>query len=316
MSKFAVLGAGRWGSFIAWYINRLGYDLILWGRKSSEKFKNLIQNRCNSYICFEPEIKITNNLDLAMLQEYVIISINAQNFREFLSDLYENNFDLNNKKIILCMKGIEEMTGKRLSEIFKEFFPENKNLAIWVGPGHVKSLVNKIPTCMVIDSENNEFKSKLCEILSSKLIKCFKGNDLIGSEIGAACKNVLGIAAGVLDAMNMQALKGPLMALGSLEISKLIECMGGKKESAFGLCHLGDFQATLFSHESNNREFGESLITGEKINFVAEGVGTANAVYKICKDKNLDLPICEEIYKIIHGETSAKNSIDYLFSLN
>lgn len=315
MHKFAVLGAGRWGSFIAYYINKLGYNLILWGRKNSEKFKNLMQNRCNSSICFGPEVKITDNLDLAILQEYIIISINAQNFREFLSNLYNNNFDLSNKKIILCMKGIEESSGKRLSEIFKEFFPENKNLAVWVGPGHVKSLVNKIPTCMIIDSENNNFKSELCKILSSKLIKCFEGNDLIGSEIGAACKNILGIGAGILDAINMSSLKGPLMSLGNLEISKLIKSMGGKKESAFGLCHLGDFQATLFSHESNNRKFGESLITGEKINFVAEGVGTSRAVHKICKEKNLNLPICEEIYKIIHKETSAQDSIEYLFSL-
>ena len=79
---------------------------------------------------------------------------------------------------------------------------------------------------------------------------------------------------------------------------------------------MGDFQATLFSYESNNRKFGESLITGEKIDFIAEGVGTANAIHNICKDKNLNLPICEEIYKIIHKETSAENSIDYLFSLN
>ena len=97
MPKFAVLGAGRWGTLIAWYINKLGYDLILWGRKNSEKFKNLMQNRCNSSVCFGPEVKITDNLDSAIFQEYIIISINAQNFRKFLSDLRENNFDLNNK---------------------------------------------------------------------------------------------------------------------------------------------------------------------------------------------------------------------------
>lgn len=316
MFEFAVLGAGRWGSLISWYINKLGYDLVLWGRKNSENFQKVMQTRNNSKIYFDFKIKITYDLNLAFSQEYIIISINAQNFRDFLFYLYKNNFDLNNKKIILCMKGIEESTGKRLSEIFKEFFPENKNLAIWVGPGHVQSLISGIPTCMIIDSENNNFKLELCKILSSNLIKCFAGNDLIGSEIGAASKNIFGIAAGILDAMHMESLKGPLMSLGSLEISKLIDIMGGKKESAFGLCHLGDFQATLFSKESNNRKFGESLITGEKINFIAEGVGTANAIHKICKDKNLNLPICNEIYKIINYKVSAKNSINYLLSLN
>ena len=90
-----------------------------------------------------------------------------------------------------------------------------------------------------------------------------------------------------------------------------IEKKGGKRESAYGLCHLGDFQATLFSHESNNRKFGESIVTGEKISFVAEGVGTSNAVYKICNDINLDLPICSEIYKVIHGITDPREHITF-----
>ena len=221
----------------------------------------------------------------------------------------------NEKKIILCMKGIEESSGKRLTEIFKELFPNNSSIAIWVGPGHVKSLVGGMPTCMVIDSENYDFKLELCGILSSNLIKCFVGNDLIGNEIGAACKNVLGIAAGILDAFNMESLKGPLMSLGAFEISKLIEAQGGKKESAFGLCHLGDFQATLFSEESRNRKFGESIVRNEKIDFIAEGMGTSAAVYRISKKKSIDLPICSEIYKIVHKGKNPRDSIDYLFSL-
>jgi len=300
MSRFAVLGSGRWGSFIAWYINKIGHDLVLWGRKESKNIQNLIKNRCNSVLCFGPEAKITDDLSVALDQDYIVISINSQNFRSFLSDLVSNGFDLSNKKVILCMKGIEESTGKRLSVIFKEFFPDNDNIAIWVGPGHVKSLTSGVYTCMVVDSENSSFKLDLIDKLSSKLIRCFPGNDLIGNEIGAACKNVLGIAAGILDALNMETLKGPLMSLGSLEISSLIESLGGNKMSAFGLCHLGDYQATLFSHESNNRKFGESLVTGEKINFIAEGVGTSNAIHKICQDNNLDLHICNEVWNSIH----------------
>lgn len=316
MKKFAVLGSGRWGSLISWYINKINHDLIIWGREDSKNFQNLMRNRCNSVLCFSPEIKMTCSLHEALNQDYIIISINSQNFRSFLSGLIKNHFDLTNKKVILCMKGIEESTGKRLTEIFKEFFPNNNTLAIWVGPGHVKSLSGGVPTCMVIDSENYELKSELCEILSSSLIKCFKGNDIIGNEIGAACKNILGIAAGVLDAINMPSLKGPLMCLGASEVSRLIKECGGNELSAFGLCHLGDFQATLFSNESNNRKYGESIVTKEKINFVAEGVGTSNAVHKICTDKNLNLPICNEVYKLIHGKATPEESIKEFFSDN
>ena len=313
MFKFAVLGAGRWGSLISWYINKLGYDLVVWGREGSEHIENLIKNRCNKFICFGPEVKITTDLDLAIQQDYIIISINSQNFRFFLSNLKNKGISLSSKKIILCMKGIEESSGMRLTEILEDFFPESQ-VAIWVGPGHVQSIISGIPTCMVIDSKNDSLKDELREILSSSLIKCFKGNDIIGNEIGAACKNILGIAAGILDAMNMESLKGPLMSMGANEVSTLIEKKGGKKESAYGLCHLGDFQATLFSHESNNRKFGESIVTGEKISFVAEGVGTSNAVYKICNDLNLNLPILLEIYKVIKKLKTPEESIKYLFS--
>lgn len=313
MAKFAVLGVGRWGTLISWYINRLGHNLVIWGREGSKNTENLISKRCNSSVCFGPEVTICSDLDVALKQEYIVISINSQNFRSFLSGLKDKNIDLDSKKVILCMKGIEESTGFRLTEIFNEFFP-NTEVAIWVGPGHVKSITNGIPTCMVIDSKNENLKNELISLLSSDLIKCFKGNDLVGNEIGAACKNILGIAAGVLDALNMESLKGPLMVMGAREVSKLIEKMGGNAESAYGLCHLGDFQATLFSHESNNRKFGESLVTGEKISFVAEGVGTSKAINKICNDINLDLPICTEIYKVINKIKTPREAIKYLFS--
>jgi glycerol-3-phosphate dehydrogenase (NAD(P)+) len=150
-------------------------------------------------------------------------------------------------------------------------------------------------------------------MFSSPLIKCYAGHDLIGNEIGAAAKNVLGIAAGILDALNMPSLKGPLMALGAHEVSILIAKMGGKKESAFGLCHLGDYQATLFSEESNNRRFGETLVTGENVNFIAEGVSTSSAIEKICLKESINLPIFHEIHELIFKKTEPRNALSKLF---
>jgi glycerol-3-phosphate dehydrogenase (NAD(P)+) len=167
---------------------------------------------------------------------------------------------------------------------------------------------------MVVDSLNHNLKIELAELFSSEIIKCYVGNDLIGNEVGAASKNVLGIAAGILDALGFDALKGALMARGAKEISVLIENMGGKKESAYGLCHLGDYQATLFSKESNNRKFGEAIVTGEKVNFIAEGVGTACAIENISKKFALDLPICHEVYEIIKGTSNPELSIKKLFA--
>jgi glycerol-3-phosphate dehydrogenase (NAD(P)+) len=316
--ELSVLGSGRWGSFIAWYLNKIGHKVTLWGKNSSPEIKILLKERKNNSVSFEKkDVVITCDMNVGLNSEFIIISINSQNLRVFFNDLVNfcNNkkIDLNKKTFILCMKGIEESTGKRLTEIVFDFLPENNNIAVWVGPGHVKSLVGGIPTCMVIDSKNKNLKLKLSEIFSSKLIKCHIGNDLIGNEIGAAAKNVLGIGAGILDALNMEALKGPLMVAGAKEISILIENMGGKKESAFGLCHLGDYEATMFSRESNNRKFGESLVTKERVNFVAEGTGTSRAIERICSGK-FKLPICHEIYNIISGNSTPKESVDRIFA--
>ncbi|MDR2074491.1 MAG: glycerol-3-phosphate dehydrogenase [Oscillospiraceae bacterium] len=320
MANFSVLGSGRWGSLIAWYLNKIGHQVTLWGKKGTKEIEKLLKERRNNVISFEKSVVITSDLELAINSEYLVISINAQNLRSFLKDLTGNTFNakgfseiLKQKKLILCMKGIEETSGKRLSEIVHNFFPENKSVAVWVGPGHVGDLIKGIPTCMVVDSLNEIYKKEIVNKVSSNLIKCYYGNDLIGNEIGAAAKNVLGISAGILDALEMESLKGPLMARGAKEISNLIEAMGGKRETAYGLCHLGDFQATLFSKQSNNRKYGESLVTGEKFSFVAEGVGTSKAINLICNQKNLKMPICNKIHEIITKGTDPKKSIKELF---
>ncbi|MDR1240917.1 MAG: glycerol-3-phosphate dehydrogenase [Oscillospiraceae bacterium] len=318
MAEISVLGSGRWGSLIAWYLEKIGHSLILWGKKNSPDIDFLIKNRNNGSVFFGEKILITSDLKIALKNIFLVVSINSQNLRDFLNDLVcfskENNIDLKNKIIILCMKGIEEPTGKRLTEVVGDLIPKNKNVAIWVGPGHVKSLLKGTPTCMVVDSNCEDLKFKLTEMFSSPLIRCYRGSDLVGNEIGAAAKNVLGIAAGILDALGMAQLKGALMARGAKEVSILMEKMGGKKESAFGLCHLGDYQATLFSKESNNRKFGETLVTGENVDFIAEGVGTSSAIEKICLKNSIDLPIFHEIYKLIFKKTNPKSSLLKLFS--
>ena len=110
---------------------------------------------------------------------------------------------------------------------------------------------------------------------SSDLIRLYKGHDLVGTELGAAAKNVIGIAAGMLDGRGLSSMKGALMARGAREVARLIHAMGGSELSAYGLCHLGDYEATLFSVHSHNRRFGESFIRGQAFHELAEGVPTA-----------------------------------------
>ncbi|MDE7295891.1 MAG: glycerol-3-phosphate dehydrogenase, partial [Clostridia bacterium] len=128
----------------------------------------------------------------------------------------------------------------------------------------------------------------------------YYGNDLLGTEIGAAAKNVMGIAAGILDVICVP-LKGPLMARGAREVARLIKAMGGNELSAYGLAHLGDYETTLFSPYSHNRTYGEMLAKGERFEKLAEGVATSGAMRLLGKQYGVELPITEAVYNVCYG---------------
>ena len=311
--NISLLGCGRWGSFIAWYLDKTGHSVYSWGLESEKVFQDLKRERKNMYVNFSDDIVITSDLTQAVEHaEVMIISISSQALSGFMEKLSKEN--INGKAIVLCMKGIEEKTGKRLTQIVGEYVDTEKTpVAVWVGPGHPQDFVRGIPNCMVIDSENEQLKIKLVNEFSSELIRFYIGKDLIGTEVGAAAKNVIGIAAGMLDGMNCTSLKGALMSRGTMEISRLIKAMGGNELSAFGLCHLGDYEATLFSQFSHNRRFGEMFVKGERFDKLAEGVSTTNALVKLGEMYNVDLPIVNAVSQVINFGKDPRQILSDMF---
>ncbi|AIY75381.1 NAD-dependent glycerol-3-phosphate dehydrogenase family protein [Bacillus cereus] len=186
-------------------------------------------------------------------------------------------------------------------------------MAVWIGPGHVQDFVNDIPNCMVIGSENISITKKIVQEFNSDLIRFYYGQDLIGNEIGAATKNVMGIAAGMLDGLNYSSLKGSLMARGTRELSRLVTAMGGNDLTIYGLSHLGDYEATLFSLHSHNRKFGEAFVLGQKFDKLAEGVSTVKALKELSKQYDVELPISNALYEILFESKDAKDTLEELF---
>ena len=306
-----VLGCGRWGTFISWYMNKiLEYEVICWG-PDDDIFKNLQKHRKNEYLTMPKEIEITSSLEKALTSDFIVISISCQKLREFAQRL--NQYSLKGKTIILAMKGLEEKTGKRLTQIISEEITQDINLAIWVGPGHVQSFTKNIPNCMIISCEKTEKAKEIIKLLNSNLIRYYYSNDIVGNEIGAASKNVMGIAAGVLDGLGYTALKGALMARGAREISRLLKAMDCDELTAYGLCHLGDYEATLFSEFSNNRKFGETFVGGKKFNKLAEGVATSKALLNLSEKYKVDLPITMAVNELITSNNHSKKIIMDLF---
>ena len=153
----------------------------------------------------------------------------------------------------------------------------------------------------------------MVDSFSSELIRFYYGQDLIGNEIGGATKNVIGIAAGMLDGMGLSTLKGALMSRGTHEIARLIGLLGGDPFSAYGLCHLGDYEATVFSPYSHNRKFGECFITGEHYGELAEGYYTVNALQVLKQKTGAELPICDAVWRVLYEGADPSAEMEGLF---
>ena len=240
-----------------------------------------------------------------------MISIGVQALRGLVEEM--RPYGVRNRTIVLCMKGLEIGTGLRPSEIASSLDASNA-VAVWLGPGHVQEYYRGIPNCMVIDSADENAKNRLVEAFSGDLIRFYYGTDLIGNEIGAAAKNVIGIAAGMLDAMHLATLKGALMSRGTREIARLIRAMGGNELSAYGLCHLGDYEATVFSPYSHNRRFGEAFVQGEPYGELAEGYHTVRALCLLEEKTGAELPICHTVFDILYGGRDPQEALGALFA--
>jgi glycerol-3-phosphate dehydrogenase (NAD(P)+) len=166
---------------------------------------------------------------------------------------------------------------------------------------------------MLIDSADPLLTKELAGAMSGGLIRFYYGEDLVGAEIGAASKNVVGLAAGMLDGLGLSSLKGVLMARGAREISRLTAKLGGREITIYGICHLGDYEATLFSPHSHNRRCGECRITGEPYDKLAEGVATARSLMKLSKDYGVDLPICAAVNDVFANGQDPKEALAGLF---
>lgn len=309
--NISVIGCGRWGTFIAWYLGKVGHDVLLYGREWSEDFIQLKTTRKNKLLTLNDNVTMCSDINETVNHsDIIVISINAQGLRGLMEELTAKGIE--DKTLVLCMKGLEESSGKRLSEIVGEY--SKCRLAIWVGPGHVQDFTEGRPGCMLIDSDDEEVKNRLVELFSSELIRFYYGSNMLGNEIGAATKNVIGIASGMLDGGGVGSLKGVLISRGTREINRLITAMGGDGMCAYGLSHLGDYGATVFSEFSHNRAYGEGFVKGEKFELLAEGVYTAKALEVLSAKYGVELPICHGVYKILFEGVSFKSELERLFS--
>lgn len=312
MSNISLIGCGRWGTFLGWYAaNYCGFDVDMYDIPTSPNFIELRDTRKNPYLSLSDNMYLHDNLAAVLNNDMIIISIGCQYFRGLCKEL--SAYDLNGKTFLLAMKGLEYPNASTMLDIMRQEIKQDIHIGTLGGPGHVQDYMKKVPSCAVIDSDEEATKDFLIKTLSSDLIRFYYGADLVGNQVGAALKNVIGIAAGILDGLEWYGLKGALMARAPVEVGRFIAALGGDSRTAYGLSHLGDYEATLFSKHSHNRTYGENFARGENFGKLAEGVATLKAVKQIADEKGVDMPICQALYRVIYENADIKSTIRSMF---
>ena len=295
MNKIGIIGGGKWGEAIQFAFMKNGLQPKIWSRS----VKNL------------PNF---SSLDEVLNSEYLVVVIAAQTIRNWLKE----NFQDKGQKILVASKGIDIKTGKFMSEIFEDFI-ESKRVAYLSGPSFAHEVKQSLPTALVISSQNKTVANQFGSFFPD-FIKIYTSQDIIGSEVAGAYKNILAIASGICEGLKLgQNAKAALIARGLVEMERFGTFYGGKTETFLSLSGAGDPFLTANSPLSRNYRVGLMLAEGKNINDilnslgeVAEGVQTVKAIMEIKKD--LYTPIADEVYKIIYERKKVLNALKTLLS--
>ncbi|MFN2622978.1 MAG: NAD(P)H-dependent glycerol-3-phosphate dehydrogenase [Chthoniobacterales bacterium] len=311
----AILGAGGWGTALAVLWAKRGNAVTLWGN-NAERAGQLRETRENSEylpgIQIPESIAITSEIAECTGAELIVFVTPSVALRSVAIRLQAAG--LNGGAVLLSgTKGIEHGTGKRMSEILHEIFPNN-TIAVLSGPNLAAEIARDAPAAAVLGCPNHQCAEELQSYLSSERFRIYSSDETIGIELGGALKNVFAIAAGASDGFGLgDNSKAALVTRSLAELLRLGTAMGGNPRTFYGLSGAGDLIATCFSQLSRNRRVGERLGRGETLeqisgssHMVAEGIPTAKSAYECARKLNIETPIIDQIYSVVYeGKTPA-----------
>ena len=323
MKKIVIIGSGSWGTALGILLGNNGHKVIIWDRNSERGKKTQEERENKKYL---EGVKIPENILITSVKEnllkdaeIIIFSVPSQSLREVIREFTPQ---LDEKMVIVnTSKGIEISTGLRLSEVIKEevLGKLHKNIVVLSGPTHAEEVAVGVPTTIAVAGERKQCEI-IQEIFSNETFRVYSGNDIIGAEIGGALKNCFAIGAGILDGLGYgDNIKAALITRGLTEMIRYGVNNGGEERTFTGLTGIGDLIVTCNSRHSRNREVGEKLGKGEKIEsilrdmkMVAEGVPTVKAVYFSSEKNRIDIPIISGIYDVIYKGENPKKIITQL----
>ena len=320
--KFAVLGAGSWGTALAMQLSR-NNETVLWGRNQAG-MEAMQKTRSNEQylpgIKFPAKLIIESDLNAAIAQsDAVLVVCPSHAFGDILRQIKPL---LGARPLAWASKGFEPGTGRFLHEVAEEIMGDSVPMALVTGPSFAKDVANNKPTLVAVAShaENQDFAMQVSQALHTDNFRAYLSEDVIGAELGGAVKNVLALATGIADGMQLgDNTRAALITRGMAEMMRLGEALGCKPETLMGLSGLGDLVLTSTGDLSRNRRMGLALGRGESIQSaqqtigqVVEGIGTTDEVMRLAQKHDVKMPITEHVWKVVHGEMTTIEALSAL----
>ncbi len=320
-TSFAVLGAGSWGTALAMQMARAGTPVSLWGR-DAEKMAEMARTRSNPYYLpgfrFPDGLRVEPDLARAVHDADALLVVSPSHA---FADIVRRIQPLRDTQpVAWASKGFEPGTGRFLHQVAEDILGPKTPIALVTGPSFAKDVAAGKPTLVTVASSHPDFARQVAHALNNERFRVYYSSDVVGAELGGAVKNVLALATGICDGMQLgDNTRAAILTRGMAEMMRLGKAMGARAETLMGLSGLGDLVLTCTGDLSRNRRMGLALGQGKsvaeaqaEIGQVVEGIGTAEEVVRLADKYQVSMPISRHVLKVIQGEMTPQQAVEAL----
>ena len=319
----SILGAGSWGTALALQLADNGNNVTLWGRDSA-LLNEIARTRCNNV--YLPGCKLPRNVrtqdnfaEAVSSCRILVIAVPSTAVSAITLKIAEE-IGARQEGVVMGAKGIETTSAQLMHEVVGQALEPKVSLACLSGPSFANEVAKRLPTAVTISSSDKAFADKVAALFHSRFFRAYTNDDIVGTEVAGAFKNVIAIAAGISDGLGFGAnTRAALITRGLSEIRRLARAMGAKSETLNGLAGIGDLVLTCTSDQSRNRRFGLLLAeglsaekAGKKIHQATEGVPSAEAAQQLARRYGVELPICEQVNNVVAGKVKPQDAVENL----
>ena len=317
-----VIGGGAWGTALAQTLTLSGCDVVLWAREA-DVVADINSTHANTAflpgVALDARLRATDALAHIAARDLILMVAPAQHVRAVAGELA--GLLPRGKPVVICAKGLEQATGKLLGEVLGETLP-NATQAVLSGPSFAADVARGLPAALTLATADEALGQALAAALGYRQLRIYWTGDMTGVQLGGAVKNVLAIAAGIVDGKGLGAsAHAALVTRGFAELRRFGEALGARADTLMGLSGLGDLLLTCGSPQSRNMSLGRALGEGQTLQAVlgsrrsvAEGVYTAAAVARVAAARGIDMPICQAVHAIVEGRLTVDAAIEGLLS--